>query len=321
MNLRKLSLIALLFTALLYPAAGQEISYEINITLSENRAHEAVKITLNNTGNTPFEEFSYELPADSTGIKVYDSLGNLSLDIVTGDATLITSNFRNPLQPGAEESLTIEFDTFELVSFMEGEYIFSALFSPPGGSSRLGLRIAFPRGMGLPNPVSSGARTDIAPLPHQTISDGTTTTFVWNVESVDGLAVFIRYSPLIQSTTTIPTTVTTTLLHTPQKEDSKIYWLLVSVLLAIILIGYYRFRRGREGLEHKTEFMKDDERIIIDLVRENDGIVQKRLGDHTGFSKAKVSKIISELEKRKIVRVERVGRRNKLFLSEEFKKK
>ncbi len=65
--------------------------------------------------------------------------------------------------------------------------------------------------------------------------------------------------------------------------------------------------------------MKDDERIIIDLVQENDGIVQMRLCDHTGFSKAKVSKIVSEMEKRKIVRVERVGRRNKLFLSEEFK--
>ncbi len=321
MNLGNLVLIALLFTILLYPVAGQRVSYEITITLSENQAHEAVKITLNNTGTFPFEDFSYLLPADATGIKVYDSAGSLSPDIATGDAIVITSNFRSPLQPGTEETLTIEFDTFELVSIVEGEHIFSALFSPPGGSSQLGLRISLPRGMGLPNPISSGARTDIAPLPDQTISDGTTTTFVWNVDPADELAVFIRYSPLIQSSTTLPAAVTTTFTPVPQKEDSKIYWLFVPLFIAIFLIGYYRFRGGGDGLENKTEFMKDDERIIIDLVRENAGIVQKRLGDHTGFSKAKVSKIISELERRKIVRVERVGRRNKLFLSEEFKKK
>jgi hypothetical protein len=47
MNIWKLSIIGLLLTILLYPAAGQEIFYEIDITLSENQAYD-FKISLEN---------------------------------------------------------------------------------------------------------------------------------------------------------------------------------------------------------------------------------------------------------------------------------
>lgn len=315
MNIKSFILLLSLLM-LLSQVAAQEISYDITISLSEDSAHEILKITVNNTGELPLEDFSYELPGDAIDIKVYDAFGDLSPEIVYGANVVINSDFRAPVQPGKKEVITIEFDTAELISFNGREYIFSALFSPPARyTKRFLLRLELPRGMGLPNPISSGARTDIAPLPDETISDGTTTAFVWDVAPGEDFAAFVRYMPLISVSTSPPST------PPPSTSVRSVgYPLIVFVLLAVLLGAYY-FKRKKEAVKEKTEFMKDDEKTVIELIKGNEGIVQKRLVESTGFSKAKISKIVSELEKRKIVRVEKVGRRNKLFLTEEFKKK
>ncbi|MFQ5801044.1 MAG: hypothetical protein ACE5HH_04935, partial [Candidatus Hydrothermarchaeales archaeon] len=271
MNFR--SFILLMALLMLLPqVAAQEISYDIIISLSEDSVHETLKITVNNDGELPLEDFSYELPGDAKDIKVYDALGNLSPEIVYGANVVINSEFRAPVQPGEKEVITIEFNTAELISFNGEEYIFSALFSPPARyTKKFLLRLELPRGMGLPTPISSGARTDIAPLPDETISDGTTTTFVWDVKPGDDFAAFVRYMPLIPVSTSPPST------PAPSTSVwSRGYLLIVPVLLAVLLGAYY-FKRKKEKVKEKTEFMKDDEKTIIELIRANEGIVQKRL--------------------------------------------
>jgi uncharacterized membrane protein len=313
-----ITLLTILLIFLLTPQiCALEISYNTTIELFEDRAHEVIEITLNNTEDHPIEDFSYELPADTRDILVYDRFGNLTLEILKGDTVIINSNFRSPVQSGEQEDLVIEFDTYELVSILEGDSIFSALFSPPAGSTkRFLLKVELPSGMGLLNPISSGARTDIVPLPDETLSDGTSTTFVWDVKGGQDFAVFIRYTKLGQ---TLPPVTVSTVPVTTRNGNSQLLIFLV-LFLILSLTGYYVFKKMGGKVSKKTEFMKEDEKIIIDLVRENEGIVQKRLADKTGFSKAKVSKIISDLQKRNIVEIEKIGRRNKVFLTENFKK-
>ncbi|AAB99266.1 TPA: winged helix-turn-helix transcriptional regulator [Methanocaldococcus jannaschii] len=67
-------------------------------------------------------------------------------------------------------------------------------------------------------------------------------------------------------------------------------------------------------------FLTEDEKIIIDLIKKHGHITQKEIVEITGMSKPKVSRIISELEDRKIIRKEKIGRINKLTLTEESKK-
>ncbi|AIJ05321.1 transcriptional regulator, MarR family [Methanocaldococcus bathoardescens] len=67
-------------------------------------------------------------------------------------------------------------------------------------------------------------------------------------------------------------------------------------------------------------FLTEDEKIIIDLIKKHGHITQKEIVEITGMSKPKVSRIISELEDRKIIRKEKIGRINKLALTEESKK-
>ena len=75
-------------------------------------------------------------------------------------------------------------------------------------------------------------------------------------------------------------------------------------------IYFYCAQEGK-----KIDILKGDEQAILKLVMEEDGIDQRKIQEITDFSKAKVSKIISELEKRGVVRKEQIGRRNKIYLA------
>jgi len=312
MRVERTTLLVVALLALL-PSAGlcQDVSLDISIRLSTSNAHEVVRVSLNNTLPHAIEEFSYELPGDAKSIAVYDEEGNLSTQVLRSSTLLITSRFRSPVKPGETRSLTIEFDSSELVRIEGGGYLFSALFSQPKGSARgFVLKVTLPPGMGLPTPISASPSTDIAPLPDEVISDGTSTTFLWQPPPGKDLAVLIRYVPLAEPVAPA----------SPLLERSQLLLLLGSFVLLLALGAYLLWSRARAAGEPGTGFMREDERAVIDIVRGNEGVAQRRIVDLTGFSKAKVSKIVSELERRGIIRVERVGRRNKLFLTDKFKK-
>jgi uncharacterized membrane protein len=302
MDFKFILFFALLFLMLCPQGSAQEVSYNIEITLSPDSAHEVVKISLNNTGDVSLADFSYEIPQDSSKIRVYDGEGDLFPEIFNGTRIIVNSRFRRSVDPGEQEQITIEFESKELISKTQSEYLFSALFTPPPDLTKsFVLKVGLPKGMGLPHPLYSTSQTDIAPLPDRTFSDGTRTIFEWDVKQSGEFALFIRYLGF-------------------EKSQSKTLRYGLIILAGILLIYLFVLFRKKRASSDDTEFMREDEKIIIDLIRENEGIIQRRLGDFTGFSKAKVSKIVSELEKRSILMVEKIGRRKKLFLTDEFKK-
>lgn len=77
-------------------------------------------------------------------------------------------------------------------------------------------------------------------------------------------------------------------------------------------------------LEKNIKILKkaltEDESVVIDLIKENEGITQDSLRFKTGFSKSKVSYLITELEKKDIIHRESLGRTYKLFISDWLKK-
>ncbi len=293
------------YMALFVPnVIAQEIFYDVTVVLSEAQAHETIKITINNTGMVPFDDFSYELPADAANVLVYDSDGPLIFEVVSNLKQVVTAQFREPIQPRKRHVVTIEFDTSQLISSAEEYFVFSARFTPPPGlTKQFYLRIMLPMGMGLSHPISDSAQTDIAPIPDKTFSDGTRTIFEWDVKDRGEFAVFIRYGEFKSA-----------------ESNNLLLYILVGLILAAILLVFALRSSKRDADDGGAQFMREDERHIIDLIKENEGIVQKRIADKTGFSKAKVSKIISDLEKRDIVSTEKIGRRKKLFLTEKFKK-
>lgn len=73
---------------------------------------------------------------------------------------------------------------------------------------------------------------------------------------------------------------------------------------------------------HKSETLMniliDEEKELIELIKEHGSISQKEIVDVTGLTKPKVSRMISDLEQRGIVKKVKIGRINKIALSEDL---
>lgn len=78
------------------------------------------------------------------------------------------------------------------------------------------------------------------------------------------------------------------------------------------------------GLKRNIEVLKralsENEKLLVDMISGSEGITQDSIRFKTGFSKSKVSALISELEKKDILVRERLGRTYKLFISDWIKK-
>lgn len=102
--------------------------------------------------------------------------------------------------------------------------------------------------------------------------------------------------------------------------------LVVAVTAAVFYIGQRRGRKSSERDEGDVKrvfsVLMEDERKVIDAILEKgDKCKQRDIVKATDFSKAKVSRIMAELEARGIITRTRVGRTNKVIINESFEKK
>ena len=108
--------------------------------------------------------------------------------------------------------------------------------------------------------------------------------------------------------------------------DGQDYGLLFATgagILAVVMVLYYFRRRAGRGTGVKRVFsvLKGDERRVIDVILlKGDKCKQRDIVRATDFSKAKVSRIMTELEARGILSRERIGRTNRVVLSENMGK-
>jgi len=105
--------------------------------------------------------------------------------------------------------------------------------------------------------------------------------------------------------------------------ESFIYrWLFVFVLVFIVII-FFIYRSMSRKSELILSVLNEAERIVIDIIKKQgkDKVDQRKIVAQSGFSKAKVSRIIQSLESRGVVSVEKVGRKNRISLKKiSFKK-
>jgi hypothetical protein len=66
--------------------------------------------------------------------------------------------------------------------------------------------------------------------------------------------------------------------------------------------------------------LNHDEGLLIDNVVESEGVTQDSIRFKTGFSKSKVSALLSEMERKDIIIREKLGRTYKIFISDWLKK-
>ncbi len=117
------------------------------------------------------------------------------------------------------------------------------------------------------------------------------------------------------------------------EESASIPYLITLSFLSGMILGVSFFlwtkssaaeNKSSSSLMRNIEVLKkalsDDERTLIDLISGSEGVTQDSIRFKTGFSKSKVSALLSDFEKKDIISRERLGRTYKVFISDWLKK-
>lgn len=109
----------------------------------------------------------------------------------------------------------------------------------------------------------------------------------------------------------------------PDERDYGFLAVVGLLIAALFAVLYYLRVRKKDGGGVKRVFsvLKDDERKVVDFVLEKgEKCKQRDIVRATDFSKAKVSRIMLELEERGILSRVRVGRTNRVILNADVKR-
>lgn len=309
-EMRGIVLTALILVSFSYAQAQEITDYKAEVEVAaESALQQEISLTIFNDYNTALTELSYPFAGEVNILRVYDSSGDLSFSFAyRGGKTYITCTFRNPLPSGKNYTITYKFITPKQIEPQEGNaYLLSTTYSLLANVRNFELDVILPEGYGLMKP---GA----IPEPTKVSSDGRRVILSWDVREpippwLREFKVAVRY------------------------EWLGWYFNYYILLLGIAIMGLifaYRYLK-EEGISiadildrkkyliDKIEILKEDEQVILKLIVEQDGVDQREIQRKTNFSKTKVSKILSELEKRGNIRKEPYGRRNKIFLTSKLK--
>ena len=104
-----------------------------------------------------------------------------------------------------------------------------------------------------------------------------------------------------------------------EEKQAGMYVFLVLILFSALALSAALFlnRRRRKTLD-VLQFFSPDERRVIEIISERGEISQDDLSEITGFSRPKISRIVSDLVDRKVLERERAGKTFIVRLTENF---
>ncbi len=278
------------------------ISHTITLDLSASPPAAEVRMLVYNDATEPLEKFRYPLPGSFRQVEVL--VDGRSVDAVvepstSGEYTYVTITFPEAVKRGEKVLLEYSYTPAGITTRVESPrcgttpcYMLSFTPKLMSATRAFNFSVVLPPGYGV---VESSPPSSLG-------SDGRRMILRWELEApippqLRNFGVIVIYEPLMG-------------------RGIPFSYILAALVVAAGAAGgaaVYLHRR-RAPMEEKIEVLREDEQKIMKLIVENDGIDQREIVELTGFSKTKVSKILSELERRGIIRKEPVGRRNKIYL-------
>lgn len=212
-----------------------------------------------------------------------------------------------PIQPifTGETNLSVNFVADDLISTNN---ITSFVFDFPimWNTERINLMVQLPFG----NALSDDVIVPVSPSNSEIGSDGRRIFIKWiffSKEPDDIIPVRVYYEPL-----TIP----------PSAETNQLMVLIIvfAVLFSSILVLYLSLKKRKAELV--LSVLNEGERIVVEIIQNQaeEEVDQRKIVAMSGFSKAKVSRIIKSLEERGVLESKRLGRKNKIILKKKFVK-
>lgn len=273
--------------------ASQIDSHDMQVFLSPEGWGD-VNVTIKYEELTTAEVF-YQVHNRPDDIQGFDSQGELDCAV-----RQLASGWQVSCKPGVETpsdnyTVTMAFRMHDLQRRAGDAVMFSYQHDVITPTSRLRLYIVLPEGRGL---VQEEATTPFFPPTATVGSTGRRISLEWDETGLE---------------------LGKTYLFTATYE--KVISDLTSLVLALSALGLAGFAsawyRKRSQVKTVLSVLKPDEKKVMDIIMdEKNGCNQKKVVRDTDFSKAKVSRIIADLENRGLIEKERKGRANIIKMSE-----
>jgi Uncharacterized membrane-associated protein/domain len=147
---------------------------------------------------------------------------------------------------------------------------------------------------------------DIFPSGYRTLSNGRNILVYWeleNVSSTQPLGFRVKYQSIRPS----------------PEIFNKFYLLILLLLIALLFVALYAFKKRKVIVKKIVrvrpekivmEVLDEYEKKVYEIVKEAGKIRQNEIVAKTGFSKARVSRVLKSLAEKKLVKVEKRGRTN-----------
>ncbi len=233
-------------------------------------------------------------PKDGIDFDLYLPKGYKNLEIICNDEKLDSSiNQVIGLTPNELNSIKIVYVVPDAVEVKKNDFIYTRelVYS---NVKNLIFRIKLPPAYGINNEDVSS----IIPEATYLQSDGKRIIVLWEMKSPSTPMIFkIKYNSLV----------------TGNGFNKNIVASLAIVPILLISLGlffFYRYSKKRNlDVKIPPSLLSEDEMTICGIIKNEGGkIKQKKLSSITGFSKAKITKILTNLEKKQLIEREPVGR-------------
>lgn len=300
--MKKIALLITLIFLCSSAYAAELKSYKIIAEIEGGIVNEDFVITLFNDVEAELKSASISAPLDSEIISVRDSYGELQYKTYRERSLNIKFNFTTPVKPKEERLVMIKLSTKSLVTKKEDYYEYLLIFTPKQDISDFEHVLKLPRDAKLYSPRAGFQVT----IPEAKLSEQyPAPTLVWKAQlNADTPEVFlVRYKT--------------------EGEDAlkKISISLAAILIAGVLLfglsrakGKYQKRRTLDSLK----ILNEREKRVLEEIVNSEGIKQYELLAKLEYTKSSLSKILTRLEARGLIRKKKIGKVNRWYSGEKI---
>ena len=299
MILMKNVLIALILGSIMFSSIGfsELFQYSVNVEIFNNNTalYKIDAIYVNN----PNQEVSFTLenPLD---IRV-DSRADCRIVKNVLDTQVVCS-----MGASSKTDISISYISEESVKKRDGYFLYTDSFKLDEDVKTLSVLVKLPEATGLSEPIDSSYSPSDALIG----SDGRRLVINWLKNDLKEGEMFDVSIAFENTGNIIPSAF-------------PIEYVIVAIIVSFSALGvFYQFYLRNRGVKVIIPVLKSDEKMIFNtIMKHGSGVNQKIIVRDSGYSKAKVSKVLNSLKERGLVKLERIGRSNKVYIEKNFEKK
>jgi len=272
--------------------------YDVAIDIYEDYVHETLTFEFADKES----KFDYFVLAPISNLEVKGEKGEINcyVEKQTLGSLIVCDNFE-------EERLVMDFDAYDLVDKKKTFRIFSYMFALTRPTEYFHLKVKLPFGSVF---ADEKKLEGTGLMPYKPLG---------GIQGSDGRKIFIEWElikpPLGQ-------TIDVELIFEPTVDLSpSIMAVTLGAILLMIGIFFYMTRTQAKTVESVMPVLDRDEKSVVSLLKERGEMTQKEIARELDVSKAKMSRIIMNLEKRGLIIKRESGRTNKIKLKEHLEER